>query len=124
MLVCFRHFPIQRSIDEESLDGVTYEAKPRKVPSREHSFRAGKSAIGFIMFECGLENIDVKAVRRLGFSENVDEKFTQKMEKVAKRLHNIQTSTRIELERELGNRPKTVFSTGNFSWFSFISNSV
>lgn len=93
----------QRSIDEESLDGVTHEAKPRKVPSREHSFRSGKSAIGFIMFECGLENIDVKAVRRLGFSENVDEQFTQKMEKVAKKLHNIQTSARIELERELGN---------------------
>jgi hypothetical protein len=93
----------QRSIDEESLDGVTYEAKPRKVPSREHSFRSVKSAIGFIMFECGLENIDVKAVRRLGFSENLDEKFTQKMEKVTKRLHKIQTSTRIELERELGN---------------------
>ncbi|XP_076117611.1 bridge-like lipid transfer protein family member 1 isoform X3 [Mytilus galloprovincialis] len=92
----------QSSIDEESLDGSPYDGKSRKVPSREHSFKSGKSALGFIMFECGLENIDVKAVRRLGFSENVDEQFTQKMEKVAKKLSNIQTSTRLELERELG----------------------
>lgn len=91
----------QTSIDEESLDGSLHESKTKKAPSREHSFKSGKCALGFIMFECGLENIDVKAVRRLGFSENVDEKFSQKMERVARKLSSIQTATKLELEREL-----------------------
>ncbi|KAK3100226.1 hypothetical protein FSP39_016558 [Pinctada imbricata] len=81
----------QASIDEQG---------GSKVRRQESMSRHG--GVGFIMFECGLEEIKVTAVRRLGFKDVSDERFLRKMENVAQKLEEIQNSTRVQLETSLG----------------------
>lgn len=89
----------QASIDEDS----PARPKLRKQSSRSESFRSHREeGIGFIMFECGLENINATAVRRLGFKDLGDTEFMQKMEHLTQKLGDIQSSTKKQLERDLG----------------------
>ena len=50
--------------------------------------------IGFIMFEGGLENISVTAVRRLGYTNTVDVHLQSKMDNIEKVLEDMQQTTR------------------------------
>ena len=48
---------------------------------------------GFIMFECGLEDIDLKAAKRSGFFGNLTMEDEENMQHIDNMLHNIQEKT-------------------------------
>ena len=99
--------PLQTSIDENN----PFDAAPTpkllrqkskdssEDPRRRISSRFDeKHSIGYIMFECGLEDIVIRAVRRLGYKEKSDAKFYKRMEEVNQEAEVMQASARAEVD--------------------------
>ncbi len=63
---------------------------------------------GFVMFECGLEGIDLKASKRSGFHGNMTIEDEENLHDVDSMLQNIQTKTTFKSEKEIQHkmRPK------------------
>ncbi|XP_021348394.1 uncharacterized protein KIAA1109-like [Mizuhopecten yessoensis] len=91
----------QASIDESSQDTTFQPKLSRRQSSRDGHSSSKSHGFGLIMFECGLEEVNATAVRRLGFKDVADSEFFHKMDRVSKNLEEIQTSTRIHLETEI-----------------------
>ncbi|XP_036364401.1 transmembrane protein KIAA1109 homolog isoform X4 [Octopus sinensis] len=82
----------------------TLSRESSQTSGREYRQKSDELGIGFIMFECGMEGINLTAVRRLGFKENVDTEFQHKMEEIEKTLEEMQEQTKTELDK--GEVPK------------------
>lgn len=54
------------------------------------AIECNKGSIGFIMCECGLEDISVKTVRRLGYGETCTDQMEQKLAGIDKTVLNMQ----------------------------------
>lgn len=95
----------QGSIEEEKKT-----PKLKRQESRE-SYRGHDRGIGYIMFECGLEDIKATAVRRLGFKDIADADFLKKMDNISRKLEDIQNSTKQDIEWHLGEKKEPVSPT-------------
>ena len=84
--------PTPRLLRRKSKDSS--EDPRRRLSSRFDD----RHSIGFIMFECGLEDISISAVRRLGYKEKSDEKFDKRMAEVHQETETMEASTRAEVE--------------------------
>ena len=81
--------------------------KMRRQSSHDTHNAIRTYGIGFIMFECGLEEINATAVRRLGFKDigDPDAPMTQKANNIAEKVANVQGQTKVQLEQQLGESP-------------------
>ncbi|XP_071088521.1 bridge-like lipid transfer protein family member 1 [Haliotis cracherodii] len=100
------------TFDQDGSSSVSHiPVSPRKRLSRQASrdSRDGgfDATIGVIMFECGLEEVSVTAVRRLGYKDTMDMHLQQKMDNIEKALQELQECTREEIEQltESGTSP-------------------
>ena len=84
--------PTPRLLRRKSKDAS--EDPRRRLSSRFDE----RHSIGFIMFECGLEDISISAVRRLGYKEKSDIKFDKRMAEVHQETETMEASTRAEVE--------------------------
>ncbi|XP_050415172.1 bridge-like lipid transfer protein family member 1 [Patella vulgata] len=75
---------------------------PRRRLSRQASRESNDPdfIIGFIMFECGLEDVSVTAVRRLGYKADSDLQLQQKMDNIEQTLQNLQETTKEQIEQQ------------------------
>lgn len=77
---------------------------PRRRLSRQSSrdWRDDPSltSIGFIMLECGLEDVSITAVRRLGYKASEDVHMEEKLDGIEKLLTDLQASTKDEIEEQ------------------------
>ncbi|ESO89448.1 hypothetical protein LOTGIDRAFT_234295 [Lottia gigantea] len=74
---------------------------PKRRLSRQASRESNDPdfVIGFIMFECGLEDVSVTAVRRLGYEDDSDMQFQQRMDNIEQTLQNLQERTKEQIEQ-------------------------
>ena len=84
--------PAPRLLRRKSKD--SYDDTRKRLSSRFDE----RHSIGFIMFECGLEDISISAVRRLGYKEKSDIKFDKSMAEVHQEAETMEASTRAEVE--------------------------
>ncbi|XP_062586140.1 bridge-like lipid transfer protein family member 1 isoform X2 [Saccostrea cucullata] len=94
---------LPRLFKQGSFEEEKRPPKLRRQESRE-SYHIHDKGIGYIMFECGLEDIKATAVRRLGFKDITDADFQRKMDNISKKLEDIQNSTKQEINWHLGDR--------------------
>ncbi|KAL5011394.1 hypothetical protein ScPMuIL_009945, partial [Solemya velum] len=96
----------------ESMSEVTMRRKPSLCSTPDQkSDTFSNLPFGFIMFENGLEEVKITAVRRLGYKGPDDLEFQNRMENIEIQLHKIQNQTRTQLESETGEKPATVPDT-------------
>ena len=96
----------QSSIDEDNpFDAapaprlLRQRSKDSDEPRKRISSRLDdRHSIGYIMFECGLEDISISAVRRLGYKEKSDLKFHKRMDEFSEEAEDMKASTRVEVE--------------------------
>lgn len=82
----------QRSITKEQPE----ELPPQK--SRDSKIK-DKQSIGYIMFECGLEDISITAVRRLGYKDKTDmTKHPEQFDDLEKNVKDMETDTKVDVE--------------------------
>lgn len=84
---------------ESKQSTLSRESSQTQSSSRDYRPKDEDLGIGFIMFECGMEGINLTAVRRLGFKENLDTEFQHKMEEIEKTLEEMQEQTKTELDK-------------------------
>lgn len=58
------------------------------------------ASIGFIMMECGLEDVSITAVRRLGYKDSDEAQMEEKLDGMEKILTDLQTSTKEEIDEQ------------------------
>ncbi|XP_076446239.1 bridge-like lipid transfer protein family member 1 isoform X6 [Babylonia areolata] len=58
------------------------------------------SSIGFIMMECGLEDVSITAVRRLGYKDSEEAQMEEKLDGLEKVLTDLQSSAKEEMEEQ------------------------
>ncbi|KAL3880212.1 hypothetical protein ACJMK2_032469 [Sinanodonta woodiana] len=92
------------STDESNPFDAAPQPKFLRQKSRERG--EGKGSIGFIMFECGLEDISITAVRRLGYKEKSDVDFKNRMDVMGEDLKEAQNKTKAKLENETEEKKK------------------
>ncbi|KAK3599977.1 hypothetical protein CHS0354_012630 [Potamilus streckersoni] len=92
------------STDESNPFDAAPQPKFLRQKSRERG--DGKGSIGFIMFECGLEEISITAVRRLGYKEKSDVDFKNQMDGLGEELEEAQNKTKAKLENETEEKKK------------------
>lgn len=66
--------------------------------SKEKKDLLGKHSVGYIMFECGLEEINITAVRRLGYKDKSPSTLIHENEEMAKSVNNTQSKLKTEVE--------------------------
>ena len=84
--------PTPRLLRQRSRDST--DEPRRRISSRLDE----RHSIGYIMFECGLEDINISAVRRLGYKEKTDSKFHKGMDEFCVETEGMQASTKVEVE--------------------------
>lgn len=90
-------------IHDETQQGVRSGGGPTRVETFPQTNEPGNTVediAGFIMFECGLESISLKAARRDGYNAKMNE---ERFQNVAKILHDIEIESkgnRIKYETE------------------------
>lgn len=84
--------PAPRLLRQRSRDS---SEDPRRRMSTRYDER---HSIGYIMFECGLEDISISAVRRLGYKENSDSFHKKMEEEVSHKVEEMATSAKTEVE--------------------------
>lgn len=58
------------------------------------------ASIGFIMMECGLEDVSITAVRRLGYKDSDEAQMEEKLDGLEKILTDLQASTKEEIDEQ------------------------
>lgn len=83
----------QKSLSKEKQDDTGHQkgGKDKKEFLNKHS-------IGYIMFECGLEDINITAVRRLGYKDRSPATLVQENEETERSVSNTQTKVKSEIE--------------------------
>jgi hypothetical protein len=86
----------QRSINKEAPEEVPYKKSRDKV---HH-----KHSIGYIMFECGLEDILITAVRRLGYKDKNAPDIVYQSDDLEESVNETQMKTKSEVEGSSSSR--------------------
>ncbi|XP_035828649.1 transmembrane protein KIAA1109 homolog isoform X2 [Aplysia californica] len=84
------------SKDRESSEAATPRGGSGSDTSS--SWQASAPSIGFIMCECGLEDVSVTAVRRLGYRESGEAQLEEKLGNIDKTVQHMEESTRVKVE--------------------------
>ena len=96
----------QRSINKESQEDVPYKKSKDRLHSHKHS-------IGYIMFECGLEDIRITAVRRLGYKDKNTPDITYHPDNLETSVNETQMKTKSEFEGSSSSRSSKGKSQGD-----------
>lgn len=74
--------------------------RPRRMSNKELRLNDVEDTQGLIMFECGIEDITLTAVRRLGYKDSTSQAFQEKMAEIERTLNEMQEKTNFEMETE------------------------
>lgn len=89
----------QKSLSREKQDEGSHHRS-----SKDKKDLLSRHSIGYVMFECGLEDISITAVRRLGYKDKSPTTLVHENEEVAKNVHQTQSKVKTEMR---GQRSRT-----------------
>ena len=90
--------PTPKVLRQKSLSREKQEETSHHRSSKDKKDLLSKHSIGYIMFECGLEDISITAVRRLGYKDNSPTVLIHENEELEKSVNQTQSKVKTEVD--------------------------